>query len=94
MDKPIKLEKTSPMMQGEHITALQIALNLLGYTDADGNALEEDGKCGNRTMQAVTAFANANADFIAAPAEPIAVFMSADGGYKLAVLAAEEGMEP
>ena len=94
MDKPIKLEKTSPMMQGEHITALQIALNLLGYTDADGNALEEDGKCGNRTMQAVTAFANAHADFIAAPAEPIAVFMSADGGYKLVVLAAEEGMKP
>ena len=52
MDKPIKLEKTSPMMQGEHITALQIALNALGYTDADGNALEEDGKWGSKSQAA------------------------------------------
>ena len=94
MDKPIKLEKTSPMMQGEYITALQIALNALGYTDSDGKALEEDGKCGTKTMQAVKAFANAHADCMAAPAEPIAVFMSADGGYRLAVIPAEEGTEP
>ena len=94
MDKPIKLEKTSPLMQGEYITALQIALNALGYTDFDGNALEEDGKCGTKTMQAVKAFANAHADCMAAPAEPIAVFMSADGGYRLAVIPAEEGTEP
>ena len=94
MDKPIKLEKTSPMMQGEYITALQIALNALGYTDSAGKALEEDGKCGTKTMQAVKAFANAHADCMAAPAEPIAVFMSADGGYRLAVIPAEEGTEP
>ena len=94
MDKPIILEKTSPLMQGEYITALQIALNALGYTDSDGNALYEDGKCGTKTMQAVKAFANAHADCMAAPAEPIAVFMSADGGYRLAVISAEEGTEP
>ena len=94
MDKPIKLEKTSPLMQGEYITALQIALNALGYTDSAGNALEEDGKCGTKTMQAVKAFANAHADCMAAPPEPIAVFMSADGGYRLAVISAEEGTEP
>ena len=94
MDKPIKLEKTIPLMQGEYITALQIALNALGYTDSAGNALEEDGKCGTKTMQAVKAFANAHADCMAAPAEPIAVFMSADGGYRLAVIPAEEGTEP
>ena len=94
MDKPIILEKTSPLMQGEYITALQIALNALGYTDSDGNALEEDGKCGTKTMQAVKAFANAHADCMAAPAEPIAVFMSTDSGYRLAVIPAEEGTEP
>ena len=94
MDKPIMLEKTSPLMQGEYITALQIALNALGYTDSDGNALEEDGKCGTKTMQAVKAFANAHADCMAAPAEPIAVFMSTDSGYRLAVIPAEEGTEP
>lgn len=94
MDKPIKLEKTIPLMQGEYITALQIALNALGYTDSDGKALEEDGKCGTKTMQAVKAFANAHANCMAAPAEPIAVFMSADGGYRLAVIPAEEGTEP
>lgn len=90
MDKPVRLERTSPMMQGEYITALQIALNALGYTDADGSALEEDGKCGARTMQAVRSFANAHADCCAAePVEtvmPIAVFESADGAYRLAVI--------
>ena len=94
MDKPIMLEKTSPLMQGEYITALQIALNALGYTDSDGNALDEDGKCGTKTMQAVKAFANAHADCMAAPPEPIAVFMSTDSGYRLAVIPAEEGTEP
>lgn len=89
MDKPIKLEKTSPMMQGTHIKAMQTALNALGYKDDKGCKLDEDGKCGAKTMQAITAFANAHAD--PAPsnaAAPIAVFTSDDGVYQLNVMSA------
>lgn len=58
--EPIILKKTSPMMTGEGIRLMQHALNALGYTDDAGRQLDEDGKCGNCTMQAVTAFANAH----------------------------------
>lgn len=58
--EPIVLAKTSPMMTGEGIRLMQQALNALGYTDDAGRQLDEDGKCGNCTMQAVTAFANAH----------------------------------
>ena len=91
MDKPIKLEKTSPMMQGDAILKMQQALNALGYADVNGNALEEDGKCGIKTIQAVTAFANAHADCMASSAEPIAVFTSNGGTYQLNLIAAERG---
>ena len=92
-DMPIRIEKTSPMLQGEYISALQIAMNALGYTDANGNELEVDGKCGTKTVQAVTAFVNAHADYCAAqpveePTEtfsPIATFASTDGAYNLII---------
>lgn len=89
MDKPIKLERTTPMMQGEHVRKLQVALNALGYSDDDGNALEEDGKCGARTMQAVRAFANVHADAVQS-VTPIAVFTSSDGGYQLTLIPSEK----
>ena len=93
-DMPIRIEKTSPMLQGEYISALQIAMNALGYTDANGNELEVDGKCGVKTVQAVTAFANAHAtcctvEPVEEPTEtvsPIATFTSTDGAYNLVII--------
>ena len=90
---PIRIEKTSPVLQGEYISALQIAMNALGYTDANGNELEVDGKCGTKTVQAVTAFVNAHADYcVVQPVEeptetfsPIATFVSTDGAYNLII---------
>ncbi len=60
--EPVRLEYTRPMMEGEEIRRLQLALNALHYTDDEGKPLEEDGKCGMRTMQAVTAFARAHTE--------------------------------
>lgn len=82
MDKPIVLAKTSPMMQGDAILKLQQALNALGYKDDKGCKLDEDGKCGGCTMQAITAFANAHA---VQPIETATVFCitSNDGKYSL-----------
>ena len=57
---PIVLSKTSPMMQGDGIRLMQQALNALGWTDDAGRPLDEDGKCGSCTMQAVQRFANAH----------------------------------
>ena len=93
-DMPIKIEKTNPILQGEYISALQIAMNALGYTDANGNKLEVDGKCGTKTVQAVTAFVNAHADYcVVQPVEeptetfsPIATFTSTDGTYNLIIV--------
>ena len=57
---PTVLSVTSPIMQGANIAAVQNALNLLGYTDDNGNALTVDGKCGKCTVQAVRKFAKAH----------------------------------
>lgn len=62
--EPIKLELKSPMMQGDYVLLTQKALNALHYTDSDGKPLEEDGKCGRRTMEAVKAFATAHAETV------------------------------
>lgn len=84
MDMPMVLEKTSPMMQGEGIKQLQKALNALGYRDEQGLKLDEDGKCGAKTMQATQAFANAHA---VQPIETAPVFCitSDDGKCNLKV---------
>ena len=82
-DMPIILEDTSPMIQGEMIKSLQAALNGLGYTDSSGKKLSEDGKCGTRTMEAVTAFANNQATECPLPALPSFIIPSADGKYNL-----------
>ena len=58
--EPIVLKRTSPMMQGDGVRLMQQALNALGYTDDAGRPLDEDGKCGSCTMQAVQRFANAH----------------------------------
>ena len=58
--EPIVLKRTSPMMQGDGIRLMQQALNALGYTDDAGRQLDEDGKCGSCTMQAVQRFANSH----------------------------------
>lgn len=81
-DMPIILKKTTPMIQGEMIKSLQEALNGLGYTDAAGRKLSEDGKCGTRTMEAVTAFANNQASECPS-GEPVFVLSSEDGAYEL-----------
>lgn len=45
-------EVTSPMQTGEPYAKMQDALNAAGYSDADGNKLEVDGKWGKRSQQA------------------------------------------
>lgn len=46
---------TKPIHSGEVYLAMQKALNLAGYTDANGSTLEEDGKWGNKSQQAFDA---------------------------------------
>lgn len=53
----IHFELTSPLMHGDNILLMQKALNANGYTDSNGNVLTEDGKCGSKTLQAITMFA-------------------------------------
>ena len=47
-----KFEVVSPMLRGDGIAAMQRALNANGYTDDNGNALEEDGKWGSKSQAA------------------------------------------
>ena len=53
-EKPMatKFEIVSPMLRGDRIAAMQRALNANGYTDDNGNALEEDGKWGSKSQAA------------------------------------------
>ena len=53
-EKPLatKFEVVSPMLSGDRIAAMQRALNANGYTDDNGNALEEDGKWGLKSQAA------------------------------------------
>ena len=53
-EKPMatKFEVVSPMLRGDGIAAMQRALNANGYTDDNGNALEEDGKWGSKSQAA------------------------------------------
>lgn len=56
--------------RGTEVRNLQAALNQLGYPDAQGRALSTDGDFGDRTLQALLAFQQANglkADGIAGP---------------------------
>ncbi len=47
-----KFEVLTPMLRGDGIAAMQRALNANGYTDDNGNALEEDGKWGSKSQAA------------------------------------------
>ena len=53
-EKPLatKFEVVSPMLSGDRIAAMQRALNANGYTDDNGDALEEDGKWGSKSQAA------------------------------------------
>ena len=53
-DEPmaIKFEVIKPMLKGDGVKAMQNALNVNGYTDDNGNALEEDGKWGSKSQAA------------------------------------------
>ena len=53
-EKPMatKFEVTKPMLKGDGVEAMQKALNANGYTDDNGNALEEDGKWGSKSQAA------------------------------------------
>ena len=53
-DKPMatKFEVIKPMLKGDGVKAMQNALNANGYTDDNGNALEEDGKWGAKSQAA------------------------------------------
>ena len=47
-----KFEVIKPMLKGDGVKAMQNALNVNGYTDDKGNALEEDGKWGSKSQAA------------------------------------------
>ena len=47
-----KFEVIKPMLKGDGVKAMQNALNVNGYTDDNGNALEEDGKWGSKSQAA------------------------------------------
>ena len=47
-----KFEVIKPMLKGDGVEAMQKALNANGYTDDNGNALEEDGKWGSKSQAA------------------------------------------
>ena len=79
---PIKLELTDPMMRGNAILALQFALNALGYTDASGQPLSEDGKCGRKTLFAVDDFAKTQ---LGLKDRPVFLLPSEDGEQKLVI---------
>ena len=53
-EKPMatKFEVIKPMLKGDGVKAMQNALNVNGYTDDNGNALEEDGKWGSKSQAA------------------------------------------
>lgn len=71
--EPMILERTEPMMQGEAVTALQQLLNLTGYPDQHGEALEEDGKLGDKTYYALIAFAKAHYVQTVNPTKPLEI---------------------
>lgn len=51
-DKPMSLAVCKPASEGDGYAVMQRALNLLGYKDADGKILDEDGVWGKRSDQA------------------------------------------
>jgi hypothetical protein len=51
-DKPLSLAVCKPASEGDGYEVMQRALNLLGYKDADGKVLDEDGVWGKRSDQA------------------------------------------
>ena len=51
-DEPMPLDTASPLRSGEGYAAMQEALNLLGYKDAEGKALKVDGRWGRRSREA------------------------------------------
>ena len=57
-------ELTSPMQRGDDVKSLQRFLNETRYRDAEGFELTEDGKCGRKTIEALTAFVQAHAELI------------------------------
>ena len=70
------------MMRGNAILALQFALNALGYTDASGQPLSEDGKCGRKTLFAVDDFAKTQ---LGLKDRPVFLLPSEDGEQKLVI---------
>lgn len=69
----INFDIISPMPSGEAYLAMQKALNLAGYTDDNGNTLEEDGKWGKKSKQAFDKMVAAHAPEVTTPAEPAPV---------------------
>ncbi len=64
--EPVLLEVTKPLLESEGIKTLQRSFNLLGYTDSDGCLLEEDGKLGAKTREALDAMIARNLGTVSA----------------------------
>ena len=76
-------EVQSPMLTGQVYAKMQDALNAAGYTDADGNVLEVDGKWGRRSQQAFDALVADYADEVVPKPEPLDTFEGKNGKYRL-----------
>ncbi|MBQ1716808.1 MAG: phosphodiester glycosidase family protein [Ruminococcus sp.] len=75
----IKFEVTKPMQSGVPFAKMQEALNYAGYTDADGNVLEVDGKWGRRSQEAFDKLVADYAPEVVPQPDPEAVFIATDG---------------
>lgn len=60
----VRYEKTVPMAVGDAYLAMQRALNEGGYRDAEGNALAEDGKWGEKSCFAFRAMLERHRDML------------------------------
>ncbi len=78
-----KFALTSPMSKGDDYKAMQIALNAAGYTDANGNLLEEDGKWGKNSQAAfdklIAAHAPASTEPAPEPEYSLPIVLTAHG---------------
>ncbi|MBQ2487518.1 MAG: hypothetical protein II517_04180 [Ruminococcus sp.] len=79
----IKFEVTKPMQSGVPFAKMQEALNYAGYTDADGNVLEVDGKWGRRSQEAFDKLVADYAPEVVPQPDPEAVFIATDGRHRL-----------
>lgn len=79
----VKFEVVTPLHTGWAYTKMQDALKAAGYTDADGNELEVDGKWGKRSQQAFDKMIADYAEEVVPKPEPLEEWEGKNGKYRL-----------